>query len=69
MLRARTRYRIGVNGSHHDVGTRAVVKSRGVHVPLPRMLLSICHVGDCCDWLESVHAGGVHEICENLTPS
>ena len=61
---ARTRYRIRVNGSHHDVGTRAVVKSRGMHAPLQR-ILSICRVGDCCDQLESVHAGGVHEICEN----
>ena len=42
-----------------------IMKSRGMHTPLPRLLLSICRVGDCCDLLEPVHAGGVHEICEN----
>ena len=36
-----------------------------MHTPLPRMLLSICRVGDCCDLSEPVHAGGVHEICKN----
>ena len=41
------------------------MKYRGMHTPLSRMLLSICRVGDCCDLLEPVHAGGVHEICEN----
>ena len=56
MLCARTRSNVGVNGSHHDVGTRAVVKSLDMHAPHPRMLLSICRVGDCCDCLESVHA-------------
>ena len=65
MLCARTRSRVGVNGSHHDVGTRAVVKSGVMHAPHSRMLFSICCVGYCCGWLESVHAGGVYEICEN----
>ena len=41
------------------------MKSRDMHAPHPRMLFCICRVGDCCDWLESVHAGGAHEIREH----
>ena len=57
MLCARTRFRVGVNGNDQDVGMRAAVKSLD--------MLSICRVGDCCDCLRSVHAGGVHEMCGN----